>query len=242
MTGLVQQERNVVVPGEVLAEGMDYLPGDNTYREQDKIYAKALGLVNVNNRVVKITSLAGPYLPRAGDKIIGKVVDITMSGWRIETGTAYQAMLMVRDATMRFIRKEEDLTKILDIGDYVVVKITNVTSQMLIDLTMKGPGLHKVSGGRLMKINAQKVPRVIGKQGSMITLIKERTGCQITVGQNGRVWLRGTAEGEMKATAAIKMIEEQSHLEGLTDKIGKFLGEAPKFEKPVTTPQEGGEQ
>ena len=28
----------------------------------------------------------------------------------------------------------------------------------------------------------------------------------------------------------------------LTDKIGKFLGEAPKFEKPVTTPQEGGEQ
>ena len=88
---------------------------------------------------------------------------------------------------------------------------------------MREPGLHKITGGRVIKINCQKVPRVIGKQASMINMIKEKTGCEITVGQNGLIWIKGTPEGELKAEKAVKLIEEKSHLEGLTDKVQKFL-------------------
>ena len=223
MSNISVHERDIVIPGEVLAEGMDYLPGENTYRENEKIYSKSLGLVSISGRVLKVTPLSGPYVPKIDDKIIGKVIDITMSGWRIDTNTAYSALLNVRDATTRFVKKEEDLSQILAIGDYVVVRIVNVTSQNLIDVTMKEPGLYKVSGGRIMEINSQKVPRVIGKQGSMISLIKTKTGCEVTVGQNGLVWVKGTPEGELKAEQAIKLVEEKSHLEGLTDRVGKFL-------------------
>ena len=226
MSELLVQERNVVVPGESLAQGMDYLPGDNTYREKDKIYSKVLGLVSVSGRVIKITPLSGPYLPKTEDKIIARVIDITMTSWRVDTGTAYSAMLNMKDASMRFIRNNEDLNKILSIGDYAVVKIVNVTSQNLIDLTMKEPGLRRISGGRIISINSQKVPRVIGRQGSMITLVKEKTGCDITVGQNGLIWIKGTPEGELRAEKAIKLIEAKSHLEGLTEKMEKFLGES----------------
>ncbi|MEK6845605.1 MAG: KH domain-containing protein, partial [Nanoarchaeota archaeon] len=97
--------------------------------------------------------------------------------------------------------------------------------QNLIDLTMKEPGLFKVSGGRVIKINNQKVPRVIGKQGSMITLIKSKTGCEITVGQNGVIWVKGTPENEMLTVRAIKLVEEKAHQEGLTEKMEKFLNE-----------------
>ena len=223
---IIVQEKDIVIPGEVLADGMDYLPGDNTYRENDKILSKVLGLVSASGRVLKVTPLAGPYVPKIGDKIIGTVVDITMSGWRIDTNTPYTALLNVKDATARFIRKEEDLSKILAIGDSVVVKITNVTSQNLIDVIMKEPGLHKISGGRLIHINSQKVPRVIGKQGSMISLIKEKTGCEITVGQNGLVWIKGASEGELLAERAAYMIEAKSHQSGLTEKMEKFLSGA----------------
>lgn len=225
MSELLVQERDVVVPGEALAEGMDYLPGDNTYRENEKIYSKVLGLTSVSGRVLKITPLSGPYLPKAGDKIIARVMDITISGWRFDTATAWSALLNVRDATTRFVRKEEDLSKMMAIGDYAVVMITNVTSQNLIDLTMKEPGLHPISGGRIIRINSQKVPRVIGKKGSMITLIKDKTGCEITVGQNGLIWVKGSSEGELKAEKAIKLIEAKSHLEGLTEKMEKYLEE-----------------
>ncbi len=224
MSEILIKDRDVVIPGEILAKGMDYLPGENTYREGETIYAKVLGLTSVSGRVMKITPLAGPYLLKPGDKIIGKVIDITMSGWRIDTNTAYSAMLNVRDASTRFIKKEEDLSKILAIDDHVVVTITNVTSQRLIDVTMKEPGLKKITGGRIIKINCMKVPRVIGKKASMITLIKQKTGCEITVGQNGLVWLKGTPEGEYKAEQAVKMIENKSHESGLTEKIEAFLG------------------
>ncbi len=239
MSNITVEERAVVVPGEVLAEGMDFLPGDNTYRESDKIRAKILGLVAIAGRVLKVMPLAGPYVPKIEDKIVGRVTDITMSGWRVDTNTAYSAMLNVKDATTRFIKKEEDLSKIIGIGDFLVVKIINVTSQNLIDLTMREPGLRKVTEGRVIKINPQKVPRVIGKKASMITLLRERTGCDITIGQNGLVWIKGTAEGELLAEKAIKLIEEKSHTDGLTERMEKFLGgKAIPRETPADTSAE----
>lgn len=227
MSTIAVKEKDIVVPGELLAEGMDYLPGDNTYRNGDKIHAKVLGLASVAGRVVKITPLAGPYIPKVGDKIIGKVIDIAMSGWRIDTATAYSALLNVKDATSRFIKKQEDLSKIIAIGDYVVVKIVNVTSQYLIDVSMREPGLHEVSGGRIIRVNSQKVPRIIGRQGSMVSLVKKYSGADITVGQNGLVWIRGTPEGELLAERAIKLVEERAHTEGLTDHVESFLQSHP---------------
>ncbi|MBI2146330.1 RNA-binding protein [Candidatus Woesearchaeota archaeon] len=219
----IVKEKDIVIPGDVLAEGMDYLPGDNTYRRGEKIYAKVLGLVSLPGRVIKITPLSGPYVPKVGDKIIGRVTDIAFSGWRVDLETAYQAMLNVKDATSRYIKKEEDLSKIINIDEYIIAQIINVTSQNLIDLSLREPGLQKISGGRIIKINSQKVPRVIGKQGSMITLIKEKTGCEITVGQNGLVWLRGSSDGELLAEQAIKRIEQKSHQDGLTEKMQRYL-------------------
>ena len=230
MSTIVVKEKDIVIPGEVLAEGLDYLPGDNTYREADTIYSKVLGLVSILGRVVKITALAGPYVPKTGDKIIGKVTDITMNGWRVETETAYSAMLNVKDATTRFIRKEENLSELIAIGDYIVAKIVQVTSQNLIDLAMREPGLHRITSGWIIKINSQKVPRVIGKQGSMISLIKSKTNCEITVGQNGLVWLHGTPAGEWLAEKAVHLIEAKAHTEGLTDKVQQFLEENQKNE------------
>ena len=59
----------------------------------------------------------------------------------------------------------------------------------------------------------------------MISLIKEKTGCEVTVGQNGLVWIKGTPGGEFLAERAIKMIEQKSHFTGLTEKMEQFLQE-----------------
>jgi len=228
MSKLLIKEKSIVTPGEALAEGMDYLPGPHTYRQGEKIFSEVLGMASISGRAIKITPLAGPYRPKMRDKIIGKVIDIAFSGWRVDTNTAYSAMLNIKDASTRFVRRGEDLSKILAIGDHIVAKITNVTSQNLIDLTMKEPGLRKITGGRIIKINPQKVPRIIGREGSMITLIKTKTGCEITIGQNGLVWIKGTPEGELLTEQAIKLVEEKAHQDGLTEKIEEFLNKNSK--------------
>ena len=225
MAEIKVQDKEVVVPGELLAEGMGYLPSFGTYREGDKILASRLGLVNVEGKVIKLVPLSGRYLPKTGDTIIGMVTEILMSGWRINTNSAYSAVMNMKDASSEFIPKGANLTKYFDIGDYVVAKIVNVTSQKLVDVSMKAaPGLRKLRGGRIKNISAQKVPRIIGKQGSMVSMIKQHTNCKVMVGQNGVVWIQGeTPEMELLAIKAIEKIEKEAHLPGLTDRIKQFL-------------------
>src|SRR3989338_226025 len=223
MSKLLVENKDIAVPGEVLAEGMDNLPGPGTYRDGEKIRASGLGLVQIEGRAIKLINLSGKYIPKNGDTIIGKVEDITFSGWRIETNSAYSAMLSMKDATSDYIARGADLTQYYNFGDYVVCKIVNVTSQKLVDVSMKGPGLRGLKGGRVFSVNTHKVPRIIGKQGSMIGMIKNATDCRIIVGQNGWVWIDGEPDKELLAIKTIKKIEEESHLSGLTEQIKSFL-------------------
>ncbi len=223
MGKLLVKEREIVIPGQELAEGLDYLPGQGTFREDNKIIANYLGLLSTNERFIKVIPLTGRYIPKVNDLVIGKVVEIGFYGWSIDIGSAYNAMLSIRDAA-EFIERDDDLTKYYDYGDLVVAKINKVTRSKSIDLTTKGPGLKKLDGGKIIDVTPSKVPRMIGKQGSMIQLIKEKTGCNIIIGQNGRVWIKGeSTEKEILASNAIIKIEQESHTEGLTDKIKKML-------------------
>lgn len=223
MGNLLVEEKAVVVPGEVLTDGMDYLPAQGTYRLGKEIRASRLGLLQVEGRALKIISLSGRYLPKKYDVIICKVIDVSINGWRFDTNSAYSALLMIRDASSGFIKRNEDLTKIYDLGDYVVAKVINVTSQKLIDLTTKGPGLRRLDEGRIVKINPNKVPRVIGKRGSMVSMIKNATDTQIIVGQNGVIWIKGKPKEESIVVNTINIIEREAHLQGLTDKIKLYL-------------------
>ena len=223
--------KEIAVPGETLAVGMDYLPSFGTYRAGDEILASRLGLVNIDGKVIKLVPLSGKYLPQRGDTIIVKVTEILMSGWRVDTASAYSAVLPLKDASSEFIARGANLSKYFGVGDCLVAKVTNVTSQNLVDITMRGPGLRKLKGGRLVLANSFKIPRIIGKKGSMVTLIKEYTQTKIIVGQNGLIWVSGDNPSmELLAVKTIKKIEKESHLAGLTDKIKKYLENETKGE------------
>jgi exosome complex component RRP4 len=241
---LLVKEKEVVVPGEVLATGMSYLPGNGTYRLNDQLIANRLGLLTIDGKVLKTLPLAGRYLPKKFDVVIGKVYDILMSGWRLEIDSPYSAVLPLKDASFSYIAKGADLTRYFELEDHVVCKITNVTSQNLVDVTCKGPGLHKLKGGRVIHVNTHKVPRIIGKKGSMVSMIKRATDCKVVIGQNGIAWLSGEPEMEVIAVNAIKMIEELSHTSGLTEKVQAFLEKATgrKIEFIEDIPETGQEE
>jgi exosome complex component RRP4 len=223
---LFVDDKVVVVPGEVLAEGMSYLPGSGTYRMNEQIIANRLGLLTMEGKVMKTVPLAGRYLPKRNDVIIGRVSDILMSGWRLEINSPYTAVLPLKDASFSYIEKGDDLTKYFELDDYLVAKVTNVTSQNLVDVSCKGPGLQKLKGGRTVQVNTHKVPRIIGKKGSMVSMIKNATGCKITVGQNGLVWIMGEPEMEVISVNVLRFIEERSHISGLTEQVKSFLEQA----------------
>lgn len=228
MSSINVKDKDIVVPGEIVAVGMDIFPGMGTYREGENIISARLGLVQIEGRTIKLIPLSGRYIPKKFDTIICKVIDVSLNGWRLDTYSPYSAMLPMKEATSQFIARGADLTQFYDIGDYVVCKIINVTSQKLVDVSMRGPGLRKLKGGRILNVASNKIPRIVGKQGSMVSMIKDATRCNITVGQNGLIWMEGAPEDEMLAIASIRKIEEESHLSGLTDKIKEFLEKEAK--------------
>ena len=224
MSTLVVEERQVVIPGDALAEGMDFLPGKGAYREGDHILSSRLGLMNVSGRIINVIPLSGRYVPRRDDVVIGFVKDMSYSSWFVDVGYAYEASLSMKDATADFIERGSSLSDYFAVGEIILTRVSNVTKEGNIDLTMKGPGLRKLTGGKILEITSSKVPRVVGKQGSMISLIKDKTGCSIFAGQNGRIWIRGSnPEAEKVASDAILLINEKAHTSGLTERVAAFL-------------------
>ena len=68
----------------------------------------------------------------------------------------------------------------------------------------------------MAKISPAKVPRLIGKKGSMIKSIEAGTHCRMLIGQNGIVIIVGAVEDSMKAAKAVSLVEEEAHSADLT--------------------------
>ena len=219
-------ERKVVVPGEVIFSGEDYLPGNGTEKKGDDIVAMKFGLAEEVSKLVKIIPLSGGYEPRRGNVIIGRVEMLTMNGWVINFGNTENVFLSLMEVP-RFVNKGA-LDEVMDVGDMAVVKISSIKGRS-IDCTVKSRGLGKIEEGMIFRINPNKVPRVIGKEGSMIKVIKDETGCNITVGQNGFIWIKGDKiEDEILARNSINFITEKSFVDGLTQAVEKFFKDEKK--------------
>ncbi len=220
------EKKQLVTPGELLAEG-DYLPGENTFMEENKIYAQRIGLVDIDNKKVNVVALRAFYLPKIGDIVIGTVVEVGFNGWTIDIKSPYQAILRASDVLSRQFKPQTDeLSQVLNSGDLIVAKIASYDRAHDPQLTVGEPGLGKITRGQILRVTPTKIPRVIGRKGSMISMIKQETNCQIILGLNGVILVTGkTPEDEELAINAIRKIEQESHTSGLTDRITQLLKE-----------------
>ena len=180
MGEILLKDGTIVIPGEVLAKGMDYLPSKGTFREGEDIISSVIGTFKLEGRLTKVTALKGKYIPKRNDMVIGKVVDVGTGGWRIDIDLAFNAGIPLKEGSRDFIPNGANLSDYYDVGDIIVGKIVEVKSPKIIDVSMNFPGCRKLIGGRLIHVETTRVPRIIGKEGSMIKLIKEGTGSNIS--------------------------------------------------------------
>ncbi len=219
-------ERKAIIPGEIIVEGDDYLPGEGTEKRDNKIYSLKYGLAEESNKLIRVIPLSGVYEPRRGNVIIGKVEMLTHNGWVINIGAPENAFLPLTEVP-RYVNKDE-LEEVMAIDDMVVIKIFSINKRG-VDVTIKSRGLGRIDEGLIFEINSNKVPRVIGKEGSMIKLIKDKTNTNITVGQNGKILVKGEKiEDELLAKRAIEHIVDKSFISGLTEEVTKWFGENKK--------------
>jgi len=226
--GLLKKNRDFVIPGDKIVETMDYLPGKNCFRKGDSVFAKKIGLVSVNGRVVSVIPLNEVYVAKPGDMVMGEVTEVQSNGWVVDINATVEAYMPLSGVREFIDTTKTDISRYYATGDVIYAKVS-MANHSTVHLSMDDSRARKFRSGRVISFNPAKVPRLIGKQGSMISLIKGKTGCRISVGQNGLVWLEG--ESEELAIEAIKVVENESYIEGLTDRISALLDKVAPAKK-----------
>ena len=192
----------IVVPGDKLLEKPVRMLG--AYVENGKTYADVIGIWDASKE--RMVPLEAIYNPVLGDNVIGVVDEEKIIGYGTDLGIAYKGLIMSRMIRTTFRP-----------GDVVFAEISEVSEVK--DIILGRPS--KLTGGKLLMVSPAKIPRIIGKKSSMIEMISKMARCEIYVGKNGIIWLRG--ENIQKAVDAILKIEKEAHTSGLTNRIERFL-------------------
>jgi len=215
------KKREVVVPGELLAEGR-YRSSMGTYDEDGKVYSALVGIAELRGNTVKVVPLEGVYIPSEGDLVIGTITRVAGNNWKVDITGPYGASLHANNALRR--PYDDDISRYFDIGDVIAAEITAFDRNSGPFLTLKGRGLGLLAEGMILDLSPAKIPRVIGRSGSMINMIKDKLRIEAVVAQNGRIWVRAPDTSTLNlAIKAFKMIEVQAHTSKLTERIGAML-------------------
>ena len=219
-----ESKKRHVLPGDFITTAPLRLQ-NNVVLEGKRIISTTIGLSDVSDDSVRVISLTGVYMPKIDDLVIGIIQYIFGNSWFADINSCYQGMLLGQDVFGRgSYPTKNEMEERLSKGDIIFAKIANSDRQREPLISIADQSLGKIDSGELVKISPTKIPRLIGKHGSMIQTIEASTNATITVGQNGLIVVScDETNGLLKALTAIRMVDEQAHLVNLTDKVKKML-------------------
>lgn len=222
---MMDVKRRYVIPGDVIVTG-PLRPEQNVYQDGDRIISTCVGISEIFENTVRVIPLTGMYVPKTNDLVIGKVIGTSPLSWEFDINSCFIGFLPAQDVFGRdYSPTKDELKKRLDVGDLVAARIANFDRSRDPLLTVQDRDLGKIESGELIEIAPSKVPRLIGKRGSMIQTIEMATRAMITIGQNG--WIVVSCEdpeGLLKAIEAIKMVDALAHTPNLTERVKSMLG------------------
>ncbi len=217
-------KRRFVIPGEVVARG-SLRAETNVIRVGDNIVSTRVGMAEIAHDAVRVVPLSGPYIPRIDDLVVGKIIDYSAFAWEADINSCFFGILPAQSVFGRdYSPAKDSLTEKLAVGDMIAAKVIAFDRTRDPLLSISGPGLGRIPRGQSVKISPTKVPRLIGKKGSMIRTIEQGTNCRMLIGQNGVVIVVGASEDVLKAVKAVNMVEEQTHSPDLTEQVSRLLG------------------
>lgn len=197
--------KRIVIPGELISQERKRL-GSNVYVANGKIYSKVLGISEDSEERASVVPLEGKYFPQQDDVVIGVVTRAIFAGYNININSFVESF--IPKSAMR-----EDLK----VGDLISAKVEYVNELREADLGFP----RRMFGGDVIEVTAVRTPRLIGKSGSMLELLKQGTGCEIIIGKNGRVWARNGNLALLKKV--VLFINANSYKSNLTNTVEEFF-------------------
>jgi exosome complex component RRP4 len=187
---------HLVIPGEVIAEGDDFLRGHGTYVEKlndkERLVASVCGHVERVNKLVSVIPMASNlYQGQVGDLIVGRIVSIQAARWKVEIGDACKTAILPLSGVhlpggVQRVRTQEDsreMRLLYQEGDLVTAEIHNVHHDGTLMLHTRSLKYGKLENGCLVVIP----PSLIARRKNHFCDID---GITLLLGMNGYIWIQ----------------------------------------------------
>jgi len=198
-------EKKIVVPGDLLTSDVKKL-GANVYIENNKIYSSVIGILSETPDYISVIALNGTYVPNIGDGLIFVVKQEVATGYVLEYNSPSDTFL-----------QKSILRKKLNLGTVIFARIANISDNDSLELD----NINILPRGSIFNTSAVKVPRLIGKNESMLNLLKNLTESNIVVGRNGWIWY--SSKNPLLLNRAFNLIIKNSQKSNLTNNVKEFL-------------------
>ncbi len=192
----------ILVPGDLI-EDKELIRNNRFYfTENNKHYCTLVSLHN--NRLIP---LEGYWYPNIDEIVVGIIKEVKNNIFEVELSHFLRAII-INDFRNKFK---------FNIGDVIEAKVKTVENKKTIILIY--PRL--LTNGVLIQIKPVKIPRIIGKNNTMINQISNFTKSHINIGNNGLIYIKG---GDVPlAISTIFKVEKEAHTKGLTENIKQLL-------------------
>ncbi len=202
-----KRQKKIVIPGDLVTEERKMI-GQHVFVENGKVYADALGITYPESSTAYVVPLHGKYFPVRDDLIVGIISGETFNSYIVDINSIYHSFISKDDVRYELRR-----------GSVISAIIRDVNE-------INEAGLEDIRvfyGGEVIEVSPAKVPRIIGKNGSMLKVLMDGSDSNLIVGRNGWVWAKG---GNVPLfIEAVELIERESHLSNLTNRVAAFLKE-----------------
>lgn len=187
---------HLVVPGQVIAEGDDFLRGHGTYVEKlqdtERLVASVCGHVERVNKLVSVIPVASNlYQGHVGDLVVGRVVGIQATRWKVEIGDSCRFAVLPLSGVhlpggVQRVRTQEDsreMRLLFQEGDLVTAEVHNMHQDGTLMLHTRSLKYGKVENGCLAVVP----PSLIARRKNHFC---DLDGITLLLGMNGYIWIQ----------------------------------------------------
>ena len=182
---------NIITPGDsITTTGQGYMRGHGTYVERNFLVSSVAGVAKRVNKLISIKAASHRYKGEIGDVVVGRVTDVGAKRWKVDIGSAQDAVLMLSSVVLpggiQRRRTAKDQLQMRDLfveGDLVSAEIQNFYNDGAVSLHTRSLKYGKLENGQLVVVPCYVVKRLPQH------FFKLSCGVHVLLGLNGYIWL-----------------------------------------------------
>jgi exosome complex component RRP4 len=221
----------IAIPGETITTESTWMRGHGTYTDLQlstpTITATLAGPLVKTNKLLSIHPLRARYTPEIGDLVVGRIVEVAKSRWRVDVAAPLLGQLPLSSINLpggilrrRTTADELQMRQYFQEGDLLVAEVQMLGSNDgVASLHARSLKYGKLRNGVFMAVSGTGGGGgVVRSRRQVFTLSGNSGGGDVDVilGVNGYVWLSKHVEGATEGAGGVS-------ISNLDDAVGKEI-------------------